>query len=122
MAFDPCIHPNIALPGRHDVAMQMEGQPARDLGRHFIQRWNHLLRIKVRFFPFLNRSTTSCLALLLVKKNHTLAMPFLIPAPDFSVAELQKQEFTGTCEIQICRSCGPCESFLETGLSVPLWL
>ena len=28
--------------------MQMVGQPARDLARHFIQRWNHLLRIKVR--------------------------------------------------------------------------
>jgi phospholipase D1/2 len=28
--------------------MQMVGQPARDLSRHFIQRWNHLLRIKVR--------------------------------------------------------------------------
>ncbi|CED85185.1 Phospholipase D1 [Phaffia rhodozyma] len=69
----------------HDVAMQMEGQPARDLCRHFIQRWNHLLRIK----------------------NHSLAMPFLIPAPDFTVAELEKEQLTGTCEIQVCRSCGP---------------
>ena len=33
---------------RHDVSMQMVGQPARDLARHFIQRWNHLLRIKVK--------------------------------------------------------------------------
>ena len=27
--------------------MQVVGQPARDLARHFVQRWNHLLRIKV---------------------------------------------------------------------------
>jgi phospholipase D1/2 len=36
----------------HDIAMQMVGQPARDLCRHFIQRWNHLLRIKVRLRRF----------------------------------------------------------------------
>ncbi|KAG6868613.1 hypothetical protein C0993_000416 [Termitomyces sp. T159_Od127] len=30
----------------HDVAMQVVGQPARDLARHFVQRWNYLLRIK----------------------------------------------------------------------------
>ena len=34
----------------HDVAMQIVGQPARDLARHFVQRWNYLLRIKVRWF------------------------------------------------------------------------
>lgn len=32
---------------RHDVSMQVVGQPARDLARHFVQRWNYLLRIKV---------------------------------------------------------------------------
>ena len=31
----------------HDVGLQMVGQPARDLCRHFIQRWNLLLRTKV---------------------------------------------------------------------------
>lgn len=31
----------------HDVSMQVVGQPARDIARHFIQRWNYLLRIKV---------------------------------------------------------------------------
>jgi phospholipase D1/2 len=31
----------------HDVGMQVVGQPARDLARHFIERWNYLLRIKV---------------------------------------------------------------------------
>jgi phospholipase D1/2 len=33
----------------HDVAMQIVGQPARDLCRHFVQRWNYLLRIKVSY-------------------------------------------------------------------------
>lgn len=65
--------------------MQMVGQPARDLCRHFSQRWNHLLRIK----------------------NHTTAMPFLVPPPDFSVKELTDRGLTGTCEVQVCRSCGP---------------
>ncbi|KAG6337311.1 hypothetical protein ID866_1773 [Astraeus odoratus] len=35
----------------HDVGMQVVGQPARDLGRHFVERWNYLLRIKARTRP-----------------------------------------------------------------------
>ncbi|ORY91608.1 hypothetical protein BCR35DRAFT_316841 [Leucosporidium creatinivorum] len=69
----------------HDIGLQIIGQPARDLCRHFIQRWNFLLRTK----------------------NHTIKMPFLIPAPDFTPRQLQEQRITGTCEIQICRSVGP---------------
>lgn len=44
---------------------------------------------------------------LLRTKNHTIKMPFLIPAPDFTPRQLQEQRITGTCEIQICRSVGP---------------
>ncbi|KAL5482529.1 SPO14 [Sanghuangporus weigelae] len=69
----------------HDVGVQIVGQPARDLCRHFVQRWNYLLRIK----------------------NHSRAMPFLLPPPDFKLQDLEEQGLTGTCEIQICRSCGP---------------
>ena len=65
--------------------MQVVGQPARDLARHFVQRWNHLLRIK----------------------NHTRAMPFLLPPPEFKPGELSHMGLTGTCELQICRSAGP---------------
>ncbi|QRW00574.1 hypothetical protein RhiJN_28592 [Ceratobasidium sp. AG-Ba] len=68
----------------HDVAMQIVGQPARDLCRHFVQRWNYLLRVK----------------------NHSRKMPFLLPPPDFRPAELTEQGLTGTCELQICRSAG----------------
>ncbi|KAH7099651.1 phospholipase D [Auriculariales sp. MPI-PUGE-AT-0066] len=69
----------------HDVGMQILGQPARDLARHFIQRWNYLLRVK----------------------NHTRSLPFLLPAPDFKPAQLEELNLTGTCELQICRSAGP---------------
>ncbi|KAF8208791.1 hypothetical protein K438DRAFT_1667027 [Mycena galopus ATCC 62051] len=69
----------------HDVAMQVVGQPARDLCRHFVQRWNYLLRIK----------------------NHTRTMPFLLPPPEFKPGELTQMQLTGTCEMQICRSAGP---------------
>ncbi|KAJ7043969.1 phospholipase D [Mycena alexandri] len=69
----------------HDVAMQVVGQPARDLCRHFVQRWNYLLRIK----------------------NHTVVMPFLLPPPEFKPGELTQMQLTGTCEMQICRSAGP---------------
>ncbi|GEM08475.1 phospholipase D [Rhodotorula toruloides] len=47
--------------------------------------WNYLLRIK----------------------NHSVKMPFLLPAPDFTPEQLQNQRITGTCEVQICRSVGP---------------
>ncbi|KAF8798774.1 phospholipase D [Phlegmacium glaucopus] len=69
----------------HDVAMQIIGHPARDLARHFVQRWNYLLRIK----------------------NHTRVMPFLLPPPEFGPGELTQLGLTGTCELQICRSAGP---------------
>lgn len=66
----------------HDIGVQLIGQPARDLCRHFIQRWNQLLRTK----------------------NHTVHMPFLLPPPDFTARELQQLGITGTCEVQICVS------------------
>ncbi|KAK0555630.1 Phospholipase D1 [Tilletia horrida] len=69
----------------HDVGIQLVGQPARDLCRHFVQRWDYLLRIK----------------------NHTRVMPFLLPPPDFLPAELEQYGLMGKCEAQICRSAGP---------------
>ena len=69
----------------HDVGLQIVGQPARDLCRHFVQRWNLLIR----------------------NKNHSRPMPFLLPPSDFTELELKSLGLAGTCEIQICRSCGP---------------
>ncbi|KAJ3524641.1 hypothetical protein NM208_g11979 [Fusarium decemcellulare] len=66
----------------HDVAMQVVGQPARDLTRHFVQRWNYLRR----------------------GRKPTRPLPFLLPPPDANVDELEALGLTGTCEVQILRS------------------
>lgn len=66
----------------HDIAMQVVGQPARDLTRHFVQRWNYLRR---------NRRVTR-------------PLPFLLPPPDFRDEDLENLGLTGTCEVQILRS------------------
>ena len=66
----------------HDISMQVVGQPARDLTRHFIQRWNYLRR----------------------GRRPTRPLPFLLPPPDAKVEELEALGLTGTCEVQILRS------------------
>lgn len=68
----------------HDVSMQVVGQPARDLTRHFVQRWNYVLR----------------------GRKPTRPTPFLIPPPDYKPSELEELGLTGTCEVQILRSAG----------------
>ena len=67
----------------HDISMQIVGQPARDIGRHFVQRWNYILRSRVPSRP----------------------TPVLIPPPEYDQAELDRLGMTGTCQIQILRSC-----------------
>ncbi len=69
----------------HDIAMQVVGQPARDLTRHFVQRWNYILR----------------------QRKPTRPTPFLLPPPDFNAADLEALGLNGTCEVQILRSAGP---------------
>lgn len=69
----------------HDIAMQIVGQPARDVGRHFIQRWNYILRSRVPSRP----------------------TPILMPPPEYDEAELAQLGMTGTCQIQILRSSSP---------------
>ncbi|CAM1500958.1 Fc.00g101200.m01.CDS01 [Cosmosporella sp. VM-42] len=66
----------------HDISMQVVGQPARDLTRHFVQRWNYLRR----------------------GRKPTRPLPFLLPAPDANMDELEALGLTGTCEVQILRS------------------
>ena len=74
----------------HDIHMQLVGQPARDLTRHFVQRWNYVLR----------------------QRRPTRPTPFLIPPPDFNPSELEALGLDGTCEIQVLRSA--CEWSLGT--------
>ncbi|EEB06478.2 phospholipase D [Schizosaccharomyces japonicus yFS275] len=70
--------------GWHDVSMCILGQPARDAARHFVQRWNYLIRCK----------------------RPARKTPLLIPPPDFTKYELQNLQLTGTCEVQVLRSAG----------------
>ncbi|KAI9784317.1 MAG: Phospholipase D1 [Geoglossum umbratile] len=69
----------------HDISMQVVGQPARDLTRHFVQRWNYILR----------------------QRRPSRPTPFLLPPPDFVPADLEALGLDGTCEVQILRSCSP---------------
>lgn len=66
----------------HDIGMQIVGQPARDLTRHFVQRWNYVLR----------------------QRKPSRPTPFLLPPPDFNPADIEALGLDGTCEIQILRS------------------
>ena len=66
----------------HDIGMQIVGQPARDLTRHFVQRWNYLLR----------------------QRKPSRPTPFLLPPPDFNPADIEALGLEGTCEVQVLRS------------------
>ncbi|KAJ2687951.1 hypothetical protein IWW39_002566 [Coemansia spiralis] len=66
----------------HDVHMAMIGQPARDVARHFIQRWNFVKSSKG------------------MAKPH---MPFLMPKGEYSVSRNDLQ-YRGTCRTQVLRS------------------
>jgi phospholipase D1/2 len=66
----------------HDISMMVTGQPARDLTRHFVQRWNYVLR----------------------GRKPTRPTPFLLPPPDFKQSELDQFGLNGTCEVQMLRS------------------
>ena len=66
----------------HDISMQVVGQPARDLTRHFVQRWNFILR----------------------QRKPTRPTPFLLPPPDFEKDDLEALGLNGTCETQMLRS------------------
>lgn len=67
----------------HDIAMQIVGQPARDVARHFVQRWNFVLRSRVPTRP----------------------TPVLMPPPEYDQEELDSLGMSGTCQVQILRSC-----------------
>lgn len=74
----------------HDVHMMTVGEPARDMARHFVQRWNYLLR----------------------EKRPSRPTPLLLPPSDFTQDELENLPYfesiktRSTCEMQILRSAG----------------
>jgi phospholipase D1/2 len=72
----------------HDIGIQLAGHTARDLSRHFIQRWNYLRRRPGG------------------EGRHEKPRPVLLPCPEFTDRELRKLKLTGTCDIQVLRSAG----------------
>ncbi|ODV80433.1 phospholipase D, partial [Suhomyces tanzawaensis NRRL Y-17324] len=68
----------------HDVHMVTSGKVARDLARHFVQRWNYLLR----------------------QKRPSRFTPLLTPPSDLTDEEVEHLGLNGTCEVQLIRSSG----------------
>ncbi|PKY56906.1 phospholipase D/nuclease [Rhizophagus irregularis] len=66
----------------HDVSIGMIGTPARDVARHFVQRWN-----------FIKDDKASCIE----------RIPFLTPKEEY-VSTRDESLFRGTCEVQLLRS------------------
>ncbi|SJM87881.1 related to Phospholipase D1 [Zygosaccharomyces bailii] len=74
----------------HDVHTMTIGEAARDMSRHFVQRWNYLLR----------------------QKRPSRPTPLLTPVSDFTEEQLKYSPFfqmlrpRATCEVQVIRSAG----------------
>lgn len=68
----------------HDIHMLTSGKVARDLSRHFVQRWNYLLR----------------------QKRPSRFTPLLTPPPDLTDDEVKEMGLGGSCEVQLLRSSG----------------
>lgn len=80
----------------HDMTVGMVGPAARDVARHFIQRWN-----------FLKAS----------KGMHRPTVPFLMPKGEY-VAARDESSFKGTCRIQMLRSSAQWSSGIEREHSI----
>ncbi|KAL6451092.1 SPO14 Phospholipase D1 [Candida maltosa Xu316] len=68
----------------HDIHMYTCGQTARDLSRHFVQRWNYLIR----------------------QKRPSRLTPLLLPPSDLAEDDILAHGLDGTCEVQLLRSSG----------------
>lgn len=68
----------------HDIHMMTSGEIARDVSRHFVQRWNYLLR----------------------QKRPSRYTPLLTPPPDLTQEQMKELKLDGTCEVQMLRSAG----------------
>ncbi|KAI9272214.1 hypothetical protein EDC94DRAFT_655615 [Helicostylum pulchrum] len=80
----------------HDVTLGVVGPIARDIARHFIQRWNFL------------KST---------KSMHRRVVPFLMPKGEY-VAARDESNFSGTCKVQLLRSSSRWSSDVEREHSI----
>ncbi|RHZ82653.1 hypothetical protein Glove_106g15 [Diversispora epigaea] len=73
----------------HDIAIGMVGQPARDVARHFVRRWNFIKE---------------------EKSGGYLDLPFLLPKGEY-VSTRDESRFKGTCNAQLLLS----STFWSTG-------
>ncbi|KAI7865707.1 hypothetical protein BDF14DRAFT_1729766 [Spinellus fusiger] len=80
----------------HDATLGVVGPIARDVARHFIQRWN-----------FLKTS----------KGMHRPTVPFLMPKGEY-VAERDENRFEGSCRVQLLRSSAQWSSGIEREHSI----
>lgn len=77
----------------HDIAVKFSGQPARDVGNHFVQRWNWIKYVKAK-----------------MKAD----VPYLFPVREFTNMEEKEfltrrvlPEWQGELSVQLLRSAGP---------------
>lgn len=80
----------------HDIASAVHGRAARDVARHFIQRWNFTkVRRKLRGgwgFPLRGVSPSFLpLAQIMKPKYRSLSYPFLLPKSHSTASELRYQ-------------------------------
>ncbi|CAG8464425.1 6353_t:CDS:10 [Acaulospora morrowiae] len=66
----------------HDVSIGMVGTPARDVARHFVERWNFVKE---------------------EKSSEREDLPFLTPKGEY-VSTRDESQFKGTCKVQVLRS------------------
>ncbi|KAI0226249.1 hypothetical protein L0F63_003778 [Massospora cicadina] len=78
----------------HDIAMSVSGAAARDVARHFIERWNFIKSSKARQRPHI---------------------PFLMPQGETSG---ERKESSGNCRIQVLRSSSEWSSGVEKENSI----
>ncbi|CAG8441424.1 6591_t:CDS:10 [Funneliformis caledonium] len=80
----------------HDVSIGMVGPPARDVARHFVQRWNFIKDEKSYDNP---------------------KFPFLTPKGEY-VNTRDESRFRGTCEVQLLRSSAEWSSGIKLDNSI----
>ncbi|KAI8143329.1 hypothetical protein BJV82DRAFT_612344 [Fennellomyces sp. T-0311] len=81
----------------HDIHTGMVGPPARDIARHFIQRWNFI------------KSTTHA--------RDRPEVPYLLPKGEYVSSE-DERKFRGTCKVQVLRSSAHWSSGIEREHSI----
>ncbi|RUS23944.1 hypothetical protein BC938DRAFT_474361 [Jimgerdemannia flammicorona] len=95
LASSAILHCLTLLPSDHSIFRDV-GPPARDVARHFVQRWN-----------FIKAS----------KGMHRSSIPFLTPRGEF-VAAREESKFQGTCRVQVIRSSAEWSSGVEREHSI----